>query len=214
VCSQLLLGLGAPDCVRCARRVQGEPAALETRSRRTAIIHRTVWWCTGLSGESSAAKSLLSGKVQQRTTKIHRTVRWCTGLSGEPTVDCATVGSEIGGQHVARANGRKGAPDCLVCIGQCPVRQPTPRCNGHLRQKRKEIRTGPSTVTVWWHTGLSGAPPDKGKISLPRLSPTAPSYLGAIKGTPRRMEESPSLQERSKDSKTPFSRIRFFKIVT
>jgi hypothetical protein len=29
----------------------------------------------------------------------------------------------------------------------------------------------------------------KGKISLPRLSSTAPSCLGAIKGTPRRMEE-------------------------
>jgi hypothetical protein len=33
--------------------------------------------------------------------------------------------------------------------------------------------------------------PTEGKISLPRLSPMAPSYLGAIKGTPRRMEESP-----------------------
>jgi hypothetical protein len=31
----------------------------------------------------------------------------------------------------------------------------------------------------------------QGKISLPRLSSTAPSCLGAIKGTPRRMEESP-----------------------
>jgi hypothetical protein len=29
------------------------------------------------------------------------------------------------------------------------------------------------------------------KISLPRLPPTAPSCLGAIKGTPRHMEESP-----------------------
>jgi hypothetical protein len=31
----------------------------------------------------------------------------------------------------------------------------------------------------------------EGKISLPRLSSTAPSCLGAIKWTPRRMEESP-----------------------
>jgi hypothetical protein len=154
VYSQLLLGLGAPDSVRCARRVRGEPAALGTRWRRTTIIHRTVWRCTGLSNESSAAKSLLSGKVQRRTTKIHRTVRWCTGLSSEPTVNCATVGSEIGGRHVARTNGRKGAPDY-------PVRQPTPRCNGRLRQKRKEIRTGPFTVTVRWRTGLSGAPLDR-----------------------------------------------------
>jgi hypothetical protein len=161
VYSQLLLGLGAPDSVWCAKRVQGEPAALGTRRRRTTIIHRTIWWCTGLSGESSAAKSSLSGKVQQRTAKIHWTVRWRTGLSGEPTVDCATVGSEIGGRHMARTNGRKGALDCPVCTGQCPVRQPMPRCNGRLRQKRKEIRTGPSIVTVRWRTRLSGAPPDR-----------------------------------------------------
>jgi hypothetical protein len=45
---------------------------------------------------------------------------------------------------------------------------------------------------------LSGGAPDcpvrhptEGKISLPKLPPTAPSCLGAIKGTPRRMEESP-----------------------
>jgi hypothetical protein len=44
--------------------------------------------------------------------------------------------------------------------------------------------------------GLSGGAPDcpvrhptEGKICLPRMPPTAPSYLGAIKGTPRRMEE-------------------------
>jgi hypothetical protein len=30
----------------------------------------------------------------------------------------------------------------------------------------------------------------EGKISLPRLLSTAPSCLGAIKGTPRRMEEN------------------------
>jgi hypothetical protein len=33
--------------------------------------------------------------------------------------------------------------------------------------------------------------PTEGKISLPRMPPTAPSCLGTIKGTPRRMEESP-----------------------
>jgi hypothetical protein len=45
---------------------------------------------------------------------------------------------------------------------------------------------------------LSGGTPDcpvrhptEGKISLPRMPPAAPSCLGAIKGTPRRMEEPP-----------------------
>jgi hypothetical protein len=48
-----------------------------------AIIHRTVRWCTGLSGESSATNSSLSGKEKGDVAIIHRTVRWCTGLSGE-----------------------------------------------------------------------------------------------------------------------------------
>jgi hypothetical protein len=51
VYSQQLLGLGAPDSVRCARTSLGEQFALRTRRRCTAIIHRTVRWCTGLSGE-------------------------------------------------------------------------------------------------------------------------------------------------------------------
>jgi hypothetical protein len=46
--------------------------------------------------------------------------------------------------------------------------------------------------------GMSGGAPDclvrhptEGKNCLPRMPPTAPSYLGAIKGTSRRMEELP-----------------------
>jgi hypothetical protein len=86
---------------------------------------------------------------------------WCTGLSGESTVSSATVGRAIRGRRVARANGPQGVPDCPVSIGQCPVRQLPRICNGRLRQNRKEIGSGPSTVTVRWRTGLSGAPPDR-----------------------------------------------------
>jgi hypothetical protein len=57
---------------------------------------------------------------------------------------------------------------------------------------------------------LSGGAPDclvrhptEGKISLPRMPPTTPSYLGAIKGTPRCMEET---QKHSlSNSKSPHS---------
>jgi hypothetical protein len=42
---------GAPDSVRCARLNSGEQATLGRSRRRTTIIHRTVRWCTGLSGE-------------------------------------------------------------------------------------------------------------------------------------------------------------------
>jgi hypothetical protein len=145
---------GAPDSVRCARPVSGEQAALGTRRRRTAIIHRTVRRCTGLSGESSAAKLSLSGIVQRHTAKIHRTVQWCTGLSGEPTVDCANGRPRNPWATRGPRQRSIGKPDC-------PVRQPPRICNGRLRQIRKEIRTGQATVVVRWCTGLSGAPPDR-----------------------------------------------------
>jgi hypothetical protein len=92
---------------------------------------------------------------------------------------------------VARANGRQGAPECPVGTGQCPVRQLPQIYNGRLRQNRKEIAHGHEQ----WLS--DGAPdclvrhPTEGNFGLPCWPPTVPSYLGAIKGTPRRMEESP-----------------------
>jgi hypothetical protein len=139
----------------------GEQATLGTRRRHTTINHRTVRWCTGLSGESSAAESSLSGNIQRRTAKILRTVRWCTGLSGDPTVDCANGRPRNPRATRGRANGRQGAPNCPVCTGQCPVRQLPQICNGRMRQKRKEIAHRTATGTVRWRTGLSGAPPDR-----------------------------------------------------
>jgi hypothetical protein len=71
------------------------------------------------------------------------------------------VGRAINARHVARANGRLGTPDCSVCTGQCPVRQPVPRPNGRLHPIWKVIAHGTATVAVWWCTGLSGAPLDR-----------------------------------------------------
>ena len=155
-----LLGLGAPDSVRCARTSPDEQPTLGSRRRRTAINHQTVLWCTGLSAEPSAAKSPLSGNSQQRTAKIHRTVRWCTGLSGEPTVDCANGRPHNPRVTRGRANGQMGhrtvrcAPDSVRCAngsktatvdctnfgrksgtGQCPVVHRTVRCT--TRQKAR-----------------------------------------------------------------------------
>jgi hypothetical protein len=47
----------------------------------------------------------------------------CTGLSGEPTVGRANGRPRNPHATRGRANGQKGAPDCPVCTGQCPVRQ-------------------------------------------------------------------------------------------
>jgi hypothetical protein len=59
---------GAPDSVWCARLVWGELAALGTRRRCTAIIHRTVRWCTRLSGEPTVVSD--NGRpCDQRATR-------------------------------------------------------------------------------------------------------------------------------------------------
>jgi hypothetical protein len=65
---------GAPDSVWCARLVRCELVALGTQRRHTAKNHRTVRWCTRLSGESSATNSLLSGMKKGDMDIIHRTV--------------------------------------------------------------------------------------------------------------------------------------------
>jgi hypothetical protein len=48
---------GAPDSVRCVRLNSGEQVALGKSWCRIDIIHRTVRWCTGLSGEPTAASA-------------------------------------------------------------------------------------------------------------------------------------------------------------
>jgi hypothetical protein len=55
---------GAPDSVRCARLASGELAALGRFWWRTAIIHRSIWWCTGLSGETSAASATVDRAIR------------------------------------------------------------------------------------------------------------------------------------------------------
>jgi hypothetical protein len=109
-----------------------ELAALETRRRRTTKNHRIVRWCTGLSGESSAANSSLSGNGKGDVAIIHRTVRWCTGLSGEPTVASANGRPRNLRATRGSSNGRRAAPDCPVCTGQCPMSQRAWSCNGRL----------------------------------------------------------------------------------
>jgi hypothetical protein len=119
--------------------VLGELAALRIRRRRTAKNHRTVRWCIGLSGESSAANSSLSGKASGRRGYNSPDCLLCTGLSGE-----STVASTNGCPRNLRAtrgcfNGQLGAPDCPVCTGQCPVCHLARRSNGRLCPIWKEI---------------------------------------------------------------------------
>jgi hypothetical protein len=103
----------------------------------------------------------------------------CTGLSGEPTVGRANGRLRDPRGTRGRANGRKGAPDSVRCANgsKAPM----------LASPKKERNP---------HRKVSGGAPDcpvrqatEGKNCFPGMLSTAPSCLGAIKGTPRRMEE-------------------------
>jgi hypothetical protein len=110
---------------------------------------------------------------------VHRT------MSGEPTVAEATVGRVIRARRVAGPTARRG--------------HWTVRCHrtvsGATTALRRQRSASPKKERNP-HRTVSGGAPDcpvrqstEGKICLPGMFSTAPSCLGAIKGTPRRMEE-------------------------
>jgi hypothetical protein len=143
-----------------------------TAEVQLSLAHRSVRCARLASGEQVAL-----GKVWRRMPIIHWTVRWCTGLSDEPTAASATVGRAIHGRRVARANGRQGAPDSVRCA------------NYHKSVTVVCARIGRRSHTgheQWLSGGASDCPvrhPTEGKDSLPCWPPTAPSCLGALKGT-------------------------------
>jgi hypothetical protein len=78
---------GAPDSVRCARSASGEQATLGDKRRRMTIIHRTVRWCTGLSGEPTATSATINRAIRGRH------VARANGRQGHQTCysDCPVV---------------------------------------------------------------------------------------------------------------------------
>jgi hypothetical protein len=170
LCSQLQLGLAHRTGPR-------EKAALGTRRRHTAIIHRTVRWVVRGELVALGKRKRRRGYNSPDCSVVHRTVRWAngrqrqwlaaqstgdawrfqrsagdTGLSGVHwTVFGAPMGPELQRSSVPGKEGDRA----LNSYSDCPVHHPT-----------------------------------EGKFGLPSWPPTAPSCLGAIKGTPRRMEES------------------------
>jgi hypothetical protein len=156
--AKTLRSLGASDCPVVHWTVSGAPGWLWSnwpllgfRRRRMAKNHRTVWWCTGLSGEPTV------GRANGRPRNPRVTRGQTNGLMGAPDSVRCTNGSKSSTVGCAKL-GKQSAPDSEQCLSggtpDCPVRHPT-----------------------------------EGKNCLPRLLSTAPSCLGAIKGTPRRMEE-------------------------
>jgi hypothetical protein len=164
---------------------------LDWRSLAKRSQKCTSLWCTGLSGVHRTVSGAQAGSAMNSSPSRIRRGRYdynspdcpvCTGLSVEPTTPAPTVGSAISGRRVARDNGHLVAPDCVWC-----AKRTEGTTVGFARKgRRSSTRQG-----LFMSGGAPDCPvrhPIEGKNGLPNGSPTAPSYLGAIKGTPRRME--------------------------
>jgi hypothetical protein len=104
---------GAPDSVRCARPTPMNWPLSGKLRWCTTIIHQTVRWCTGLSGEPTATKS--AGDAWPAPT-----VGRDTGLSGvHRTVSGAPTDTRVATVGCARL-GRRSTPDMLQCLSGAP----------------------------------------------------------------------------------------------
>jgi hypothetical protein len=110
---------GAPGWPTVNRLLSGK------RQRRTTIIHRTIRWCTGLSGEPKALAAKGCPRDHRATRGLCQRSVGHTGLSGAPTdpEDQRSDAPDMEGDR---------APDCYSA---CPVVHRTVRCT--TRQKAR-----------------------------------------------------------------------------
>jgi hypothetical protein len=158
-----------------------QKAWLCTAKLQFGLEHRTVRWGTGqcpVRQADSARTAHSRESADGVRLKIHRTVRCAPDCpvsqrSAEPTVGRGICARHVGWPTVGRRH------RTVRCAPDCPVRQ---ICNGRQRSAAtvKERNRAPDCPVH---------PTAEGKDGLPDLLSTAPSCLGAIKETPRRMEE-------------------------
>ena len=131
---------------------------------------------------------------------VHRTVSGAPGC-----LDLKTPLSGICRRRTAKIH------RTVRCAPDCPVRQ---ICNGRQRSAApvKERNRAPDSVRC--APDCPVRPTTEGKDSLPVVFSTAPSCLGAIKGTPRRMEDTPSIPTTFLSTKTSIPRIWFIVIAS
>jgi hypothetical protein len=127
----------------------------------------SVWEHRTVRHQATSSKMIALGNSQATYGYNSPDCPVCTGLSGEPT-----VGHAICAGHVAEPTARRGHRTC-------PVRQRLPNLQRSASPFKEGNRAPDCPVRQT----------TEGKICLPRLLSTTPSCLGAIKGTPRRMEE-------------------------
>jgi hypothetical protein len=126
----------------------------------------------------------------------------CTGQSGARSAQLVALGFFPGYVGYKSSDSLREASDSPVlhpCNDYLPRRQaPTViwrTGRSGAPQKRKSANQGILYRVLCSYCSLSGVPPDspvhrrtEGKNCLPNGAPTAPSCLGGIKGTPRRVE--------------------------
>jgi hypothetical protein len=150
--------------------------------------------CTGLSGGApdsvwcarlALVKRPLSGLRRRCTTKIHRAVLCAPDCPVSQQSARPTVGRVIRARRVAELTDRRGTG--LSGVHRTVSGAPTALNLQRSALPKKERNP---------HRIVSGGAPDclvrqatEGKNCLPGMLSTAPSCLGARKGTPRRMEE-------------------------
>jgi hypothetical protein len=128
----------------------------------------------------------LSGIHRRRTTIIHRTVRCAPDCpvsqrSAGPTVGCAICARHVAEPTVGRGHRTvRCAPDSVRCTNGSQA--PTVDFAAEGKKSAPDIVRCAPDCSVRQAT--------EGKICLPGMLSTAPSCLGAIKGTPRHMEDN------------------------
>jgi hypothetical protein len=129
-----------PDSVRCTRVINFELASFGNLGSHSAIIHRTVWCSTGLSGVPAEQRLLrangrLQGTVKANSARLH------TQKSEQ-----APEGAPDSEQDLSGA-----PPDCLLAqLSKAPTVG---------TQRPGDMAGAPDSVR--WRTGLSGAPYDR-----------------------------------------------------
>jgi hypothetical protein len=111
---------GTQDCPVVHRTVSdalgwlgGELPALRNLRGVMAKIHRTVWWCTGLSGESELPEPMVDSEISGRR------MAWANGQLAHRTVRCAKrfEGATVG---FDRKGTRSGTGQALFMSGGAP----------------------------------------------------------------------------------------------
>jgi hypothetical protein len=159
--------------------------------------HRTVRWCTGQCPVRQAGRRWTSCSRENieaydynspNCPVVHRTVRWANGRqrqwSAAQSASDAWPAAMVSWAHRTV----QCAPDSVRCANR--PRGPTVGCARYGRRS-----------CTWQLQWLSGGAPDcpvhhptEGKFGLSIWPPTAPSWFGAIKETPRRMEDNTKLR--------------------